>query len=500
MQWLKKWRDRKFLFALVLGAATPLAFAPFDLKFLAPLSLALLIGLAASGSARRAFALGWCWGLGFFSAGIHWIFISTHIYGGAPWWLGLLLCTVLFSYMALYPALVMGIAARFNLFQRAIGLLALPLLWVLSELLRDWVFTGFPWLSLGYLATDTVAARLAPITGVYGISAMVVLAALLLYWLAAHAWVTLRFIALILLPLLWGVLQGLPAPAVWTQAVREPVSTAIVQGNIAQDQKWLSEMQLPTLLRYRDLSLEAMDARLVVWPEVALTQRYDQVRDNLLAQLDASARLRGSTLLAGLIIRDDEKNGVYNSIITLGTDQGRYDKHHLVPFGEFFPIPGWLRPMMDVLGTPYSDFLFGSKTQPPQKLGAETIGLSICFEDVFGNEFRQLAKTSSLLMNATNDAWFGHSPAAEQHLQIARLRALETGREILRASNTGRSAIISAEGEINASAGFYTTELLRGSAQPRSGLTPYVRWGDAPLWGLSLMLLLFLTWEHRRRA
>lgn len=468
-----------------LGVALTLSFAPFDYKLLAPLSLAALFWLTRDAGWKRAAWLGWLYGVGQAASGVYWVYISTHVYGGAPAWLGAVLAGSLFLYLGLYPAAVMGIAARLRALNQPTAYLALPALWVLGEMLLARVLLGFPWFGLGYVALDTPFQSLASITGVHGISALIVLVAVAL----ALGLQRPRYLmgVLVLLPLAF-----LPRAAYWTEAAGAPLSTAIVQGNIAQDQKWLREMQIPTLLRYRDLTASALGNQLIVWPEVALTQRYDEVRDNMLAFLDRAARDQNSALLAGLIVADEARSGVYNSIVTLGVAQGRYDKHHLVPFGEFFPIPDWLRPIMDVLGTPYSDFLFGDPAAPSQLIHGQRIGMSICFEDVFGDEFRRLAQHSSLLVNATNDAWFGRSGAAEQHLGIARMRAVETARVIVRASNTGRSAIIGPDGELQASAGFFTTELLSGSVQPRTGQTPYVRWGDAPLALLSGLVLLVL--------
>lgn len=470
----------------LLGVALTLSFAPFDLKPLAPLSLAALFWLARDAGWRRAAWLGWLYGVGQAASGVYWVYISTHVYGGAPSWLGALLAGSLFVYLGFYPAAVMGLAARLRALNQPVAYLALPALWVLGEMLLARVLLGFPWFGLGYVALDTPFQSLAAITGVHGISALIVLLAVVLALGAQRPRHLLGL--LVLLPLALS-----PHADHWTQPSGAPLSTAIVQGNIAQDQKWLREMQIPTLLRYRDLTVSALGTQLIVWPEVALTQRYDEVRDNMLAFLDRAARDQNSVVLAGLIVADEAQAGVYNSIVTLGAAQGRYDKHHLVPFGEFFPIPDWLRPIMDVLGTPYSDFLFGDPAAPSQLIHGQRIGMSICFEDVFGDEFRRLAQHSSLLVNATNDAWFGRSEAAEQHLGIARMRAIETARVIIRASNTGRSAIIGPDGELQASAGFFTTELLSGSAQPRTGQTPYVRWGDAPLAGLSGLLALGLA-------
>jgi apolipoprotein N-acyltransferase len=264
---------------------------------------------------------------------------------------------------------------------------------------------------------------------------------------------------------------------------------AIIQGDIPQDQKWLPEMKLPTLARYRRMTLAAGDADLVVWPEAAMPALHDDIADDYLAPLSARLRAQGSSLLAGMLRASDDGKKYYNTVYALGASSGRYDKRHLVPFGEYFPVPDWLLPLMDVLGVPFSNLGFGAARQAPIKVDGQAIGIAICFEDVFPDEYRHTAAQSVMVANVTNDAWFGRSGAAAQHLAIARMRALETGREVLRASNTGVSAIIDANGRLQAQTGFFTQEILRGKAQPRSGETPYVRWGDRPLWVLSVILI-----------
>lgn len=488
------------LAAPALGVAATFGFAPFDLSPLPVLALAALFWLARAQSWRRAFLTGWLFGVAHFASGIYWVYISTHVYGGAPAWLSVLLGAALFSYLALYPAAVLALGVRLRLFNRARGWIGIPALWLLAELVRGWFYSGFPWLSLGYVAVDLPLKALAPIGGVHLMSA----------WLAALAYALFRAADTtgpqrVRAAGVAGALVAagfvLPQAASWTREDGAPLDTAIIQGNIAQDQKWLPEMRMPTLHRFRDMTLAAADADLIVWPEVALTQRYEQVREGFLQPLgEQVVAVGGGAVLGGIVISSAEPKGHYNSLVAFGAAQGRYDKRHLVPFGEYFPIPDWLRPIMDVLGTPYSDFLFGADEQPPIRVGPHRVGISICFEDVFGSEIRLDARDAGFLVNVTNDAWFGRSSAAHQHLQIARLRALETGRVIVRAANTGISAIIGADGRLQARAGHFTTEILRAPVQPRTGLTPYARAGNAPLWIAALAMFAILILIERSRG
>ena len=489
---LKAW-DRPL--AVLLGAVMTLGFAPFNLAPLSVFALAALFVLAADQSWKRAALLGWLFGFAHFASGIYWTYISTHIYGGAPWWLGLLLCVSLYAYMGLYPAFALGMAAWLKLWTRPAGWIGVPALWLLVELARSHMpVLAFPWLSLGDVALDSSFQRLAPLLGVQGISALLALLAYAIYRLCTlrMSWRT----ALTVIAIFIALAKIPTQPANWTKPISAPFKVVIIQGNIKQDEKWLREMQWPTLSRYREMTLQASDADLILWPEVALTQPYHELKQPYLDPMAQQLAPRGATLLAGVLIRSED-GGYYNSIIATGASEGRYDKRHLVPFGEYFPIPDWLRPLMDVLGTPYSDLLFGAPEQTPISVKGQRIGMGICFEDVFADEYRRDAADSGLMVVATNDAWFGHSGAAAQHLAMARMRALETGRAVLRASNTGVSAIIGPNGELQAQAGFFTTETLRGLAQPRSGQTPYVRWGDLPLWGFSITVVLCLLLRRR---
>lgn len=488
-----------WIVAPLLGVLATSGFAPFGYWPLTLLALAGLFWLSSAQTPRRALLVGWLFGLGHFASGIYWIYISTHIYGGAPAWLGVVLCVVLFSYMALYPALVVWLTSRCGWWRGHYGWLGVPALWLLGELLRGWIYSGFPWLSLGYIAVDMPLERAAPLVGVYGLSAWLVLSAYGLFR-AVDAGALGRPLALILALSPMAALL-LPAPDHWTQDKGNPLRVAIIQGNVPQDEKWDRDMGPNILQRYRDMTLAAaQDADLVVWPESVPNRLYREVIPYF-EMLSKHLVLDGSTLLAGVLIYDRSQDHMFNTMLAMGTNSGRYDKHHLVPFGEYFPIPSWLRPIMDVLGTPYSDFTPGDTHYPPIKVKGEAIGVSICFEDVFGNELRHSAAVSSLLVNATNDAWFAKSSAPWQHLEITRMRALETGRWIVRATNTGISAIIDPDGRTVSRSGLFTTEILKGGVPARAGLTPYVRHGDTPLWVLALALVLggaAFSWQRGR--
>ena len=472
----------------LLGASAIAAFAPLGWWPLWPLALALALRLSVELPPLRAALAGWLFGLGHFITGLYWTVISTHVYGGAPAWLGVMLCGVLSAFLALYPALVFGGLQRLVGLRSHWMLLALPAAWVFAELVRGWFFSGFPWFSAGYALTDTALARLAAVTGVFGLSAALCLWAAILLLLFVRGRPPALPVALTSLPVLAALL---PVPSAWTTAVDQPLRAVLVQGSVEQHLKWRPEMRHPTLDRYWQMSEAALPADLLVWPEVAITYSYDQVRDSYLRALDERLKGEGASALVGITVR--EHGLPYNSVIAVGAVQGRYDKRHLVPFGEYFPIPDGLRPIMDVLGTPYSDLGFGAAEQTPIRVQDQRLSISICFEDVFGDEVARDAREASVLVNMTNDAWFADSTAPHQHLQIARMRAIETGRPLLRTANTGISAVISADGEIESRTAQFEPALLPAVITPRIGQTPYMRVFNQPLWWACTLILLGLV-------
>jgi apolipoprotein N-acyltransferase len=487
--------------APLLGILATLGFAPYGQWYLSLLALALLLAMAARATPLRAALLGWLFGWAHFASGIYWVYISTHVYGGAPAWLAVLLLVVLAGYLALYPALAMGLGQRLGLLRSRTGWagwVGVPALWTLLELVRGWFYSGFPWLSLGEVAVDTPVARLAPLLGTHGMSAALVLVAYALYRLGVEHTPRGRVVAALLL-LAPAATALLPKPSSWTEPDGPPQAVALVQSNIRQDEKWRPEMRYEALARHWRLTQQAWPASLVVWPEVALTQPYHQLKDGYLADIAKQAAARDATLLLGILVFDGDRR--YNSVVTVGAATGRYDKRHLVPFGEYFPIPDFLRPLMDVLETPYSDFDFGAADQPLLKLNGHAIEASICFEDVFGAEIGARAREAAYLVNVTNDAWFANSSAPHQHLAFSRLRAMETGRWFLRSANTGISALISPDGEVAARTRQFEQAVLRGEVEPRRGVTPYQGWGNGPLWGASALLLVAAAfWQRRRHA
>ncbi len=482
------------LAAFVLGALLVLAFAPFEFGLLAVLGLALLFQLLfRAGSARAAALSGYAFGLGLLGFGVFWLRISINQFGGVSPPLGLFLTVLFVVVIAGYFALAAWLAWRLGgeRSEQRFMLLAAPSAWLAVELLRAYLFTGFPWLSLGYSQIDLPLAGFATLAGVFGIGWLAAISAgLLNLW--RRSW------ALPVLALLWVIGHALTWVE-WVHPSGAPVPVALVQGNIAQEDKWRRSMFAPTLTLYRQLSAGAPQARLVIWPETAIPGFDDEIEASVLQPLQAQMQAQGRDLLTGIVTRQPDGR-YYNSMLGLGVS-GRqaYHKHHLVPFGEFLPLPALLDPVLGFLQIPMSDFASGEGEPGSLQLAGHAVGVSICYEDAFGHEVASTLPGAGFLVNASNDAWFGDSLAPHQHLQIARLRALESGRYLLRATNTGISAIIAPDGSIEQQAPQFEQALLSASIQPLRGATPYALWRDLPMLSLAGLLLLGLWLTRARR-
>ena len=485
---------RARLAAFLFGAATVLGFAPLGLAPFPFFSAAGLLYLwQGAATPRRAAGLGFAFGLGLFLAGVSWVYVSLHQFGAMPAPLAAIATLLFCAFLALFPALVGYLQAQFHCPITLRQLLLIPALWVLSEWVRDWIFTGFPWLSLGYSQAASALGAYAPLTGVFGLSWLVLICAGLLLALARAGE---RAAALAGLALVFGVGYGLKQIE-WTQAQGAPVTVSLLQGNIPQELKW-DEARFAATVRLYQRMIRESTARLTVLPETAIPRFLDLLDPELLRGLAQTARSRGADLIIGLPLREADR-GYYNSVLGLGASPvQRYDKIHLVPFGEFIPPGfGWV---LSILKIPLTDFSRGSAGQAPLALAGQKVAVNICYEDAFGEEIIRALPEATLLVNVSNVAWFGDSLAPHQHLQIAQLRALETGRFMLRATNAGMTAIIDHHGNIAAVLPAFTQGTLNGSAQGRSGATPYVRWGNGPVVLLALLACGLAALRHRKPA
>ncbi len=462
------------------------AFAPLQWSPLAVLALALLFHLwLRTDSPRRAALLGFLFGLGYFGAGVSWIYVSLHDFGAMPAPLAVTATALYCAYLALFPALVGSLQARLGAGPTVRLVVLIPALWMLAEWLRGWLLTGFPWLPAGYSQIDTPLAGFAPLAGVYGVSfALVLLAGLIVLLATGTTRARIGAVAAIALMLVAGsALRSVE----WTAPSGDPLKVALVQGNIAQSLKFEPSRYGQTLDTYRRLVL-GTDAQLIVLPETAIPRFLNTIDARYLEELARHARSNRGDILLGVPMVEPG-GGFTNSVVTLGSSPPqRYAKSHLVPLGEFVPPEfGWI---VSVLRIPLSDFERGTDRPEPLVAGGARVAVNICYEDAFGEEIIRQLPQATLLANVSNVAWFGDSLAPEQHLQISRMRALETGRTMLRATNTGATAIIDQRGAVVARLPAFTEGVLNGSVQQHTGATPYTRYGNLPVLILGALLVL----------
>jgi apolipoprotein N-acyltransferase len=486
--------------AVALGAATVAGFAPLNWWWLPPLTLAGLMLLWRGQRPKHAALLGYAFGLGWFCAGVSWVYVSMHDVGGMPAPIAGLATLLFAAYLALFPALAGWLQARCAgaLAPLPRALLLAPGAWAISEWLRGWLFTGFPWAAMGYAHTDGLLAGYAPLLGIVGLDyANACVAALLALCAAPFLSKGSRRQAIAPLAAL-AVVLGMGAgfgQVEWTRPEGARFSVSLFQGNVPQDLKFVEGRFEATLVNYRRM-IDAYPAELMVLPETALPRMLHQIPREYLRDLALFANQKKANMIVG-VPRAEGPERYFNSAISLGTDPLQsYDKSHLVPFGEF--IPWGFRWFVALMNIPLGDFTRGSPKQVPMQLSGREVALNICYEDLFGEEIIRQLPRANVLVNISNIAWFGDSLAPHQHLQISRMRALETGRYMLRATNTGATAVIDEKGRVTAQLDNFTEGVLVSTAQGRSGATPYVRFGNWLPVSACALLLVFCAWRGRR--
>jgi apolipoprotein N-acyltransferase len=375
---------------------------------------------------------------------------------------------------------------------------AFPAAWVLAEWVRGWLFTGFPWLAVGYSQIDSPLGGLAPLLGVYGLSLAVAVSAGLV-WLLVRGAGRARYGALLGLIVLW-LTGGLLGRVEWTEPEGEPIRATVVQANIPQSAKWSEETRIPSLRNYVELTRESFDSDVILWPETAVPDFLHRVREPFIEPLGKEAREAGAELVIGIPVLDLSTQAYYNGLVSIGSTEDLYTKRHLVPFGEFMPLKDWLGPLARAFEVPMSDFSSGAEDGPPLlQVGQHQVGASICYEDAFPAEVAEALPDAAYLVNVSNDAWFGDSLAPYQHLEIARMRARENGRWLLRSTNTGISAILDHRGEVEGIVPAFERGAFTSEIQPRTGATPFARVGNWPAVGLASVMLGF-AWLFRFRS
>jgi apolipoprotein N-acyltransferase len=492
------------ILAALAGGCTLLAFAPYRMYWIMPVALAVL-AVMIERDPKRAFWLGYAWAASAYLCNFNWIYICLHEVAGMPMLPAGMLTLLLPATLALFPAMAAWLTIRVGSLTSTNScirwLLLFPAAWTLTEWMRGWVLTGFPWGQIGYSQiTESPLAGYAPVGGILLVTLLLALSAGALC-LALHAGKWLRLSLLVGLIAFW--ISGMQLKQVsWTTPVGKPIAVALAQGNVPQSIKWDPVSFEMTLSLYAQ-QIATTHADLMILPETAIPVFLNDLPPAYIDMLTALARRNHMALALGIPRRTNDQQGYLNAVVAL-SDPGMpyYAKDHLVPFGEFIPFPmltGWIYQIMNM---PLSGFSRGGAGQAPLALAGQLISFNICYEDSFGEELLSGAARSTMLANVSNLAWFGKSQAASQQLQLAQTRALETGRYMLRSTNTGMTAIIRPDGEVDAIAAPFTRQVLMGFAQGRTGMTPYMRHGNLPVLLLCLLMLCapLLRWKKAVRT
>ena len=508
-QWMKldatSSTKQNYLIAFIAGCLLPLAFAPvnlYPLAFILPAVLFFLFYRASINnlSAIQIAKIGFFFGLGLFGTGVSWVYVAIHDFGLSSVPIAALLTflfvAVLASCIAVQGYISQLLVKRIGIEKPFMILVFIyPACWVLMEWFRGWFLTGFPWLNLGYSQIDTPLVGYAPLLGVYGISWLIVLVSGLLVYLTTQQNKRMTVASTVLLVVIAGWLL---TKLEWTEKKDQPISVALVQGNMPQHTKWDVDAVAKRVDRYADLSRKHWDKDLIVWPENSMTAFYHQLDEPFLQAFHKEAQAANSELIIGIPFLNQDTYEYYSSFMTLGGNISFYHKTHLVPFGEYLPLKDLLRDVINFFSMPMSNFSRGDWMQPLLEVKGQKIAATICYEDTFGEELIRYLPEATLLVNGSNNAWYGNSLAPHQHLQIARMRAVENRRDLMRATTNGISALVNHKGEIVARSKQFESDVITGNVQPRTGATPYVRWGNYPVIILLMLILIVLRLKIKK--
>ncbi|MCE2569965.1 apolipoprotein N-acyltransferase [Motilimonas eburnea] len=506
MNKLSPWSIR--IIAFLLGSLIPLGFAPYSYWPVVFISITGFMLLLDQRTAKEGAKLGFLFAMGMYVFGISWIHVSMDLFGGMPaiatWSLMALLC----AYLALFTLLVGYVCQRFSLPTRWQYGLFIPVVWLLFDWFRGHFLTGFPWLWLGYSQIDSPLAGYAPILGVQGVTlAVMLISGLLTIAIKQRTWLTtgLSLATIVVLMALGGFLKQ----QTFTQPLA-PSKVALVQGNIDQNIKWENEHLWPSLKLYYQLSQIQQELDLIIWPESAIAALEFNV-EPFIVRLNQDMKDRQTSLITGIIEYRQPENTYYNTLIALGdtpfehgyepNHPNRYAKHHLLPIGEFVPFEAWLRPLAPYFDLPMSSFNRGDYVQPNLQSKHNKLAPAICYEIAYSEQLRQNIQTdTSMILTVSNDAWFGNSNGPHQHLEIAQMRALEFGRPVLRATNTGITAFIDHQGKITSRAEQFKTQVITQEVIPMQGHTPYGRLGSWPLIIFVTSIFSLCLWRYYRQT
>ncbi len=480
----------------VAGALQTLTFAPFHFWYLGPVSIALIVLMSLSLPSGKLFRAGWFTGLGLFASGASWVYISISEYGNSSVPVAILLTIIFVAGLALFHGLTFWFWGKLAPESPLRRLVLFPAIWILGDWLRGWLLTGFPWLYLGTAHTDGPLAGLAPVVGVHGVTLWITVTGTALYgifWLVRQARYPAAGLTAVITLIPWFA-----APALnrvdWTEVDRTPISFAAMQGNIPQLIKWDPQFLKDQIVAYLGMTEDYWDSDLILWPETAIPLPQDQA-GKIIGFIDERLG-EHSTLITGIpwhtFSSQTEDFTYHNSIMAIGNGQGVYHKQKLVPFGEYVPMEGLLRGLIGFFDLPMSSFSPGSSNQGPLIANGMKIMPFVCYEVAYPDFVAANSRGADILLTISNDGWFGDSIGPLQHLQIARMRALETGRYMLRGTNNGVTAIIDNKGRITETIPHFQRATLRGEVHAASGSTPYMQTGSWPVLTLMLILVVFV--------
>jgi apolipoprotein N-acyltransferase len=481
--------NKEYWLCFLAGSSLVFAYAPFSQWYLTLFIPAISFYVIQNQTPKKAAKLIGVFAFGWFASGISWIHVSIDQFGGLPLIISLGIMILLCLYLTLFPALAAYLTAHFSE-NKQLNLWLLPSFWLISEYMRSVFLSGFPWLSLGYSQIDGPLASFAPVIGEVGITALVMFTNVslvkIVYAIQKQSYHKAKGAISIIFVL--GIFSFLLSDVAWVKPSGQLTKVALVQGNIEQSIKWSPEQEWPTMLKYLDLTRVNYDADIIIWPESAIPAMEPAVQD-FLTTVNNSALLNNSAIITGIINYNFESKEYFNSLITLGKqkeddDQGyyynhdnRYSKNHLLPIGEFVPFQEWLRPLAPFFNLPMSSFTRGAYVQ--KNLIANDLHLLplLCFEIAFPHQLSaNLTSETDLLLTVSNDAWFGSSHGPHQHMEIARMRALEFGRPLLRATNNGITALVNHKGEFISNIPQFKEMVLKGQVPLVTGRTPYSQW------------------------
>ncbi|PCJ50260.1 MAG: apolipoprotein N-acyltransferase [Gammaproteobacteria bacterium] len=487
------------LLSLLAGASMIGAFAPLSAWFLVFPGLVWLFLPLQSLTMKQALYRGLWFHIGFFSLGISWVHVSIHRFGNVPLALSIPLTLSFILALSIYASLTIYIVKRWfsHLSSPLYFLVAIPFVWLIVEWLGNYLATGFPWLTLGHSQVDGWLSVVAPLLGSSGISYLILLITGIILVGLREGQVALKYLTTLALPIIISVL--VLHQIQWVRVSDETLKVSLIQPSIPQDKKWLIEERRKTLKYFHETTAK-LDSQLVIWPEGAIPALESQVT-NYLQTIDEIAKAKSQAVLTGLAVNEGGK--FYNTAIIIGHGEGRYNKQHLVPFGEYVPLESWIRGLIGLFDLPMSSFSEGSADQPLLTTNNWNITMAICFEIIFKDIVANQLPGSDVLITLSNDAWFGDSLGPYQHLDIARMRALENGIPVIRATNDGISAFIDHQGRVEAKMGKFEKGVLTAEVSKVNGETPYRKLG--PLWAYLIILsipslILIVTYRKKPRS